>query len=168
MGLLPDIAASYRRPGRVVRRRLDAPAAEGRALAWLLLGCALVYVAQLPRLAREAALSGQGDLAGQAAAELVLWLFFAPLVFYGLAALSCVVARLAGWRPGWYGARVAAFWAFLAAAPLWLARGLVAVLAGPGPVLDAVTAAALAGWLVIWALSLRAAAMRIAGPGGLA
>ncbi|WP_108260244.1 cell division protein FtsQ/DivIB [Mangrovicoccus ximenensis] len=66
-------------------------------------------------------------------------------------------------KAGWYGARIATFWAFLASSPMWLFRGLVAAMAGPGTALDLVTTVALAGWLALWVLSMRAAARP--GPG---
>jgi len=54
----------------------------------------------------------------------------APLMFYLLAFLGRVAAYLLGGRPGGYGARVALFWAWLAAAPLALFYGLLSGLNG--------------------------------------
>ncbi|WP_138464884.1 YIP1 family protein [Poseidonocella sp. HB161398] len=165
MSVTLDILSSYRCPGRVVRRLLAAPEHEGRALAYLMLGCALVFVAQLPRLARETAEAG-GAMAETASGELLFWMFFAPLGFYALAALARGLSRLFGGRPGWYGARVATFWALLAASPLWLFRGLAAGFSGQGTALDLVTLAALAGWIAIWILGMRAASRPAPGIAG--
>jgi hypothetical protein len=78
------------------------------------------------------------------------WIFLAPLLLYGLAALSVVAMTVVGRRPDPFAARFALFWALLAAAPLWLVHGLVAGLAGPGPVQAAAGAVALAAFLWFW------------------
>ena len=59
MAITQNISATYRGPGRVVRRLLDMGPREDRALAYLMAGCLMVFVAQLPRLAREAHFSGE-------------------------------------------------------------------------------------------------------------
>ena len=45
MSALTDIAATYRGPGGVLRRLLARGQREDRALAILMAGCALVFVA---------------------------------------------------------------------------------------------------------------------------
>lgn len=152
MALTTDILRSYRSPGRVLRRRM-AGSGEDRALITVMLACALIFVAQWPRLSREAFLSGQEAemLIGGA---MLGWLFLAPLVLYALAAASHLVARLMGGRGSFFGARMALFWALLAAAPLWLLWGLVAGLVGPGAGLDAVGIVALLAFLWIWIAGL--------------
>lgn len=163
MSVTLDILTSYRRPGPVVGRHLAAPAHEGRALAWLIIGCALIFVAQLPRLSREVALSPETGLAERASGELVFWLFFAPLIFYALAVPARLIARGFRARISWYGARVATFWALLASTPLWLLRGLTAAMIGPGPALDLITLLAIGFWLAFWGIGLREAS-RMASP----
>lgn len=148
-----DIVRTYRAPRRVIRRRLDAGRREERALAILMLACGLIFVAQWPRLAREAFLSGQ-DLMMMIGGALFGWVFLAPLALYVLAALGHLVARAFGGRSDWYGARVALFWALLAASPLWLLNGLVAGFVGPGPALAGVGSIALATFLAFWMLGL--------------
>jgi hypothetical protein len=81
-------------------------------------------------------------------------LFVAPLGLYAIAAFSHLVARLLGGQGTWYGARMALFWALLAAAPLWLLWGLVAGLIGPGPALSATGVVALGAFLAIWIAGL--------------
>ena len=94
MPVTRDIVATYRGPRRVVRRLLDMGVREDRALVILVGACVVVFVAQWPRLAREAHLTDQAlnPLLGGA---LLGWLFIAPLLFYVLALLSHGVARLA-------------------------------------------------------------------------
>jgi hypothetical protein len=129
---------------------------EDRALVTLMLACGLIFVAQWPRLSREAFL-GEQELNALLAGALMGWLFIAPLALYALAALSHLVARLMGGQGSWYGARMALFWALLAAAPLWLLWGLVAGFIGPGPALDLTGIVAFGAFLLIWVFGLRAA-----------
>ncbi len=132
-----DIVATYRGPGRVMQRLLARGVREDLALAFLMAGCAIMFVAQLPRLSREAHLGGQ-DLNMLMGASLLAWLFFAPLLLYTLAAFSHLVARAFGGRGDWFGARLALFWSMLAASPLVLLHGLVAGFIGRGPALQGV------------------------------
>lgn len=156
MPVTTDIVATYRGPRRVVRRLLGMGLREDRALAILIAGCAVVFVAQWPRLAREAHLTGQ-ELNPLLGGALLAWIFLAPLMLYALALLSHGLARLVGGRGTAYGARLALFWAFLAASPLILLHGLVAGFIGPGPGLQAVGVIWLAvfGWF--WTAGLREA-----------
>lgn len=163
MGLTADIVESWRAPRRVIRRHLDGGAGEGRALVFLMLAMALCFLAQWPRLAREAHFDPQIPLEARLAGAFFGWLCLAPLALYGLAGLSRIVARALGSGLSWAGARLALFWALLAASPLALLQGLVTGLAGPG------TAAAAAGLLflgillVLWFAGL-AEAGRDPGP----
>lgn len=153
MALTTDILASYRRPGAVLRRRAGGVVREDRALITLMLACALIFVAQWPRLSREAFVTEQ-ELNMLLGGALLGWLFVAPLGLYAIAAFSHLVARLLGGQGTWYGARMALFWALLAAAPLWLLWGLVAGLIGPGPALSATGVVALGAFLAIWIAGL--------------
>lgn len=156
MPVTSDITATYRGPGRVMRRLLSMGQREDRALAILMSACVLVFVAQMPRLAREAHVTGQ-ELNMLLGGTLLAWVIIAPLLLYVIAALSHVVARLFGGRGDWYGARLALFWSLLAASPLLLLHGLVAGFIGPGPALQGVGFL----WLVVfgwfWISSLRQA-----------
>lgn len=155
MALTTDILASYRRPGAVVRRRAGGPVREDRALVTVMVACGLIFVAQWPRLSREAFLTGQ-DFDVLLGGALLGWLFLMPLVLYALAALSHLLARLMGGQGTWFGARMALFWALLAASPLWLLWGLVAGFVGPGVALNLVGLVALAAFLAIWMAGLAA------------
>jgi len=154
MALTRDILATYRGPGRVVRRLLDMGQRDDRALMFLMLACGIVFVAQLPRLSREAELTGQ-ELNMLLGASLMAWLAIAPLLLYILAGLSYLVMRLFGAKGGAFGARLALFWALLAASPLMLLNGLVAGLIGPGPQLQAVGLIWLVIFLWFWLSGLR-------------
>lgn len=132
-----------------MRRLLDMGQREDRALAILMAGCAIVFIAQMPRLAREAHLTGQ-ELNMLLGGALLGWLILAPLFFYILAALARVVARVFGGRGTWYGARLSLFWAVLSSSPLLLLWGLVAGFIGPGPALDLVGLIWMAVFVWFW------------------
>ncbi|MEM9524053.1 MAG: YIP1 family protein [Pseudomonadota bacterium] len=157
MSVTWDILRSYVRPREIMRRQL-AHAGETRALAYVMIACFLFFVARLPLLSREAHLDRGGpDFPALAAGVFVGAVLFAPLVLYGLAAASHVIAKGLGGQGGWLAARLALFWALLAMAPLVLFRGLIVSLAGPGP-------AALGGdlligliFLYLWITNLREA-----------
>lgn len=155
MSVLGDIAATYRGPRRVVRRHLAEGPREDRALVVLMGACVIVFVAQWPRLAREAHLAEQSvsELLGGA---LMAWLFIAPLLFYGLGFVAWLVARAMGSRGSTYDARLALFWALLASTPLILLNGLVAGFVGPGPGLTLVGALWFAVFLWFWVSGMAA------------
>ena len=157
MPVTTDIVATYRGPGAVMRRRLAEGAREDRALAFLMGACVTMFVAQWPALARESHLQGT-DLQPAMGGALLGTVFILPLILYGVAALGQVVMRALGRPVGGYAARVALFWALLAASPLALLNGLVAGFIGPGPALTLVGAGWLAAFLWFWIASLRAAA----------
>lgn len=153
MAVSRDILHSYRDPAAVLARRMRG-GREDRALVTLMLACALIFVAQWPRLSRAAFLDPSIELNARLAGALMGWIFLAPPLLYGVAALSHLAARLAGGRGSHFGARMALFWALLAASPLWLLHGLVAGFVGAGPQLALVGAVALAAFLAIWLIGL--------------
>ena len=131
MAVTRNITATYTGPGRVVRGLLAVGPREDRALAYLMAACLIVFIAQMPRLAREAHLTGQ-ELNMLLGASLMAWVFMAPLMLYCLAAISHLVAKIFRGQGSHYGARLALFWAMLASSPLMLLNGLVAGFIGPG------------------------------------
>lgn len=155
MALTRDIARSYRAPRAVMRRLLDAGQREDRAIAFLMGACFVIFVAQWPRLRRDAMLTPDAPpFDAQVGGALFAWLFLAPLMFYGIAALSHIVARLLGGRGSWYGARLALFWTLLAVSPLMLLQGMVAGLLGPGVELQITGAGVALAFVAIWGISL--------------
>ena len=156
MAVTSDIAAMYRRPRPVVARILGMGQREDRALVFLMLFCALGFVAQMPRLSREAYLDDL-ELNMLLGGALLGWVFLAPLMFYAIAALSHLIAKLFGGKGNWHGARMALFWALLASAPVMLLHGLVAGFIGPGAgqTLIGVLWLAVLGWF--WFTGLRLA-----------
>lgn len=162
MSVTRDIVESYRNPAPVMRRHLAHGPREDRALMFLMLSCVLLFMAQWPRLARKAAIDDTVTLEALLAGALFGWVFVAPLFFYGLAALSRLVARMAGGKGTYSTARIALFWSLLTIAPLALARGLVSGLVGPGPV-DMIAGLIVLGFFgYLWFANLRAAERPVA------
>ncbi|SLN10338.1 Yip1 domain protein [Pseudoruegeria aquimaris] len=155
MPVTTDIVQSYRAPRKVLRRQLDQGAGEERALAFVMIACFISFVARWPELARAVHMDPAGpDLAERMSEAFVGGVFFAPLFFYGLAALSHLVARLFGGRARWVEARLALFWALLAVSPLVLLRGLVAGFIGDSPAHVLVSTIAGVAFLIIWIAGL--------------
>ncbi len=139
-----------------MRRLLSDGNREDRALAILMSFCGIVFIAQLPRLSREAHLTGQ-DLSILMGGTLMAWIFLAPLLLYLLAGLSHLLARILGGKGDWYGARLALFWSLLASSPLLLLHGLAAGFLGPGPQLQGVGILWLGVFVWFWISTLRQA-----------
>jgi len=174
MALTKNIAAMYRRPRQVIRGLLSMGQREDRALMFLALGCLLMFVAQWPRLAREAnenpaigtEICGSADplttacdpvneatqaLVGSA---LMGWIFIVPVMCYLIAGLTRLIARVLGGKGTWYSARLALFWALLAATPMWLLNGLAAGLVGPGIEVSATGTIATGVFFLFWMIGL--------------
>lgn len=158
MAVTRQILASWRRPRAVMRGLLAGGVREDRALVTLMAACALIFVAQWPRLARAAHLDPSIPLDARLGGALVGTVFLLPLVAYGLAAVSHLVARLLGGRGTGYGARLALFWSLLVVTPAMLLHGLVAGMVGPGPATTGLGLLVLAGFLFQWGNALLVAA----------
>lgn len=157
MAVTTDILATYRRPRAVIRAKLAQGVREDRALALLLGGCLMSFVAQWPALARAAHEHPEVPLDARLGGALMGTLFLLPLIGYGLAAISHLAARLAGGQGSAYGARLALFWTFLAISPLMLFHGLIAGFVGPGPGALAVGILVLVVFLTLWGILLHEA-----------
>lgn len=154
MAVSRELFASWRRPRATLRRQLAGGQREDRVLVYLMAACLVIFLSTLPGLAREAYLDPAVPLEARIGGALVAWMFLAPLMFYGLAALSHLLARALGGRGSGFGARLALFWTLLAVSPLWLLQGLVAGFIGPGPALTLVSSVLAVAFLAIWLLSL--------------
>ena len=144
-----------------MRRLLDAGERENRALAILMAGCLMIFVAQWPRLVRlsegidlPAGVEVQ-ELSQLIAYSLVSWLIVWPLIFYIAAGITRILARVVRGKGTGYGSRLAMFWAVLASSPTALLYGLLAGFNGETVGTQAVGAVWLVGFLWIWIQSLR-------------
>jgi hypothetical protein len=149
MSVTRDIIESWRRPRVVVRRHLARGASEPWVFSFLAGFVVLSTVAQAPGLARAAFAQPEVPLVQRLVAVALAGMAMIP-VWYLLAAISHLIARAFGGRAGFYGARLALFWALLAVVPAILLQGLVAGFIGPGPQLSVVSAAAGLGFLWLW------------------
>ncbi len=124
MPVARDIARMYRGPRRVVRELAAMGQREDRAIAWLMIGCLLVFVSRLPALQRSAVQLGT-DFRQDTIYAFFALLMIAPLLFYGIAAMAWGLMRLFRPHATAFGARLAVFWGWLSAAPLALFYGLL-------------------------------------------
>ena len=158
MGVTADIRRSLAQgPRQVVREHLARGVSESRALAFLMIGCGLVFVAQWPRLMRIARVEGD-EFARLVAYALLGWMIIWPLVFYAVAGVTHVVSRLMGGQGTGYGARLALFWSWLAAAPLGLLTGLLAGLTGSAALANGAGVLWMGVFVAFWWLAQKEAA----------
>lgn len=148
MGVVPDIARGWRDPAGLAQAKLGK--GEGAALAALMGACGLLFIAQWPRLAREAHLAPDVPLEARLGAALLGILFVLPLVFYALAGLSQLVSRAFGLAISGYAARVALFWALLCLSPLLLLHGLAMGFLGQGAAVSLLGLVVLIGFFYLW------------------
>ncbi|MEO8531494.1 MAG: YIP1 family protein [Deltaproteobacteria bacterium] len=115
------ILRTYRAPGSVMDALLDQPRFEGRGLAMLMGGCAMIAISTLPHLlAQTSAVPNEARVS----ATLFAWLAIAPLAFYAIALVLDLLRRLIRLPSDGYTTRIALFWSVLAATPLWLLNGI--------------------------------------------
>lgn len=153
MAVTADIVESWRRPRAVVRRHMERGRSEPFAFSLLVLFLILALIAQYPAAARVTMLDPAIPVSPQLVGKAMGLLATIPFL-YGLAALSHLVARAFGGQGGWYGARIALFWALLATSPLVLLGGIVAGLIGAGPQLLLVAGLTFAGFFFQWVIAL--------------
>ncbi|RYH10518.1 YIP1 family protein [Tropicimonas sp. IMCC6043] len=159
MSATGEILRTYRAPRAVIRRLLGALSGddrpEARLLVYLLAGCFIIFVGQVPGLLALPVVAPDAP-----PREAILgitffgWLFVWPLLFYGLAALAHLAARAFGGRGDTRGSRAALFWTVLAVSPLMLLRGLVETGFGPGPALMAADFVVGVAFCALWVISL--------------
>jgi hypothetical protein len=101
-------------------------------------------------MSRAAFLDPTTPLEARLGGALLACLFILPLLAYGIAAISHLIARALGGKGTGFGARLALFWAMLAIAPAMLLQGLTAGFIGASPALWLVQTLVLVGFLWIW------------------
>ena len=139
MALTADIVRTWRAPRAVVRGLLEQGRREDRAVAFVMIACFLIFVAQWPRLSRidggfePSPWPPEVNFEGMMTYSFYALVIMLPLAIYGLAAIAHLIARLLGGQGSWYSARLSLFWALLTTTPLLLLHGLVRGFIGPGP-----------------------------------
>ena len=157
MPVTRDIAEAYIRPRVVMARKLAAGQREDRALAYLMGGCVMMFIAQLPRLSREAHFDPSVPLEGLITGALQGIVFILPLLLYGVAAALHIGTRVFKGQGTWFTTRLVLFWTMLSMAPMFLLHGLVAGFIGPSVQLDLVGGLVLAAFLWLWGNAMVAA-----------
>ncbi len=117
-----------------------------------------MVASQLLNLSSNGTGTAGGEFAPGAAGVAMGTLFLAPLLFYLLSAISGLIARLLNWRVSWRHARVALFWALLAATPLVLLEGIALLVFGEFPALQILSWLTIAFFAWVWVGGLLAAA----------
>ena len=156
MAATRDIVATYRGPGKVIRRLLEQGTREDRALIYVMVACLMIFVAQTPRLARQAFETGE-DLNMLLGGSLMALIFVAPLLLYAIGTLTYLIARMFRSKITGFSARLALFWALLASSPLILLWGLTAGFVGPGIEMKSVGMLWFAAFLWFWVAGFYAA-----------
>jgi hypothetical protein len=159
MTVTTDLVATWRAPRAALRRHLARGQSEPFVFTLLLVFLILAFVGQWPEASREAFLAGDPSAAPRILGRGLAVLATIPL-WYGLAALSRIVAGALGGRGTWYAARVALFWALATVSPLMLLQGLVAGMIGPGPGLWLVSGVVGIAFLWLWLTMLHEAETR--------
>lgn len=148
MAIVTDILRGWRDPRALIRSKRGQ--GEGATLALLLGACALLFVAQWPRLSREAYLHPEVPMDARLGGALLGIVFVLPLVLYGVAAVSALVVRVAG--PA---ARIALSWALLCLTPLLLLHGLASGFLGQGAAVTLLGLLVAAGFGYLWVRMLQ-------------
>lgn len=154
MAVTTDIVASWRSPRASVRRHLARGQSEAFVFSLLFVFLLIAFVAQWPIASREAFQAGEPSAAPRILARAFAVLATIPL-WYLLAAISRMVARVLGGQGSWYSARLALFWALATVSPVMLLQGLVAGMIGTGPGYWLVTAGLGLAFLWLWLTMLR-------------
>lgn len=166
MPVTTDIVRTWRRPRAVMRDLLAQGRREDRAIAYLMISCFLIFIAQWPRLTRQAAGfdlppgAEVPDLYRLMTYEFFAWMMVWPLFLYIFAGLTHILAGIFRGKGDWFGARLALFWSMLSTTPLALLYGLTAGFVGPGPQTNLVGGLWVAAFAYIWIQSLREAESR--------
>lgn len=154
MAFAPDLVESWHHPARVVRRHLQRPRSESFIFTFLFVFLLVAFVAQWPSAARETHLHPEVPMIQRLFATGLALGATLP-VWYGLAALSRLIAKAMGGRGDWYGARAALFWALAVISPAMLLQGLTAGFLGQGPQATALGALIGFAFLILWFAMLR-------------
>ncbi len=139
---------------RLIAANARDPRPEARGFIYLLVGCLIIYLSQVPDLvAQGTGAEGEAPMDARLAITFFAWLFVWPLIFYGVAGLSHLIAKAFGGAGQGVNARLALFWSVLVISPLFLLRAL-AGLAGSFQAQAVLSALVAIAFLAIWVLSL--------------
>lgn len=154
MALTQDIVATYKGPGRVVARFLGQGRNEVRALLFVLIAGALMFIASAPYQAREAQLDPEIPLQARLYWSAFLFIFIMPLLVYLFAVVVWALARVARRQITGFEIRFTLIWALLALTPVTLLLGMTAAFIGPSIQLQLIGFVWLAVFVWFWTAGL--------------
>lgn len=139
-GVLARVAHGWRDPRASVRSVLDANPSEATILSLVMLAALLSFVGRTFLLFAESGVASEAGgsapdpeaIRGRLGAQFIGAMFFAPLMLYGVAALTRMIGRAAGGSGDWVACRAAIAWAGMLTAPLLLLLSVVGALAIAG------------------------------------
>ena len=124
MSVVINISKTYYKPNQTYTKLFAAGVSEKDNLAYLVGGCVISFVSQWPAQSRQAFINQQpvDELMG---AILLSNLFLLPLIFYFVAAIIFIFAKI--FKSNILGAelRLIIFWSYLASTPILLLVGLI-------------------------------------------
>ncbi len=123
MSLVGDIVRAYVAPGKVMQMQLDRGIREPQTLFYSMLFGAMNLIANFPRIAATA--PDQDTLTGMMSGLFIGYIFFMPLMLYGLAAFIHWVILKFGGQANWPEARRALSWSAVVTIPFVLLSGSV-------------------------------------------
>jgi hypothetical protein len=122
MSLIGDIARSYRDPRGVMQTQVDRGVTEPQTLFYAMLFGTMNLIANYPRAAQNA--PDPDTLAGMMGGLFIAYIFFLPLVLFGLAAIIHWVILKFGGHATWGQARRALIWSTVTMTPFILMAGI--------------------------------------------
>ena len=122
MTLLGDIVSAYRGFGPSMRKQLAPEAREEKMLLYVMLATLIFFAARIPSLLDVAKNTSDAELTmtNIIGANFATSIFFGPLMLYGIAALSHLIAKPFGGKATFQEARLAFFWTLLVISPIVL------------------------------------------------
>lgn len=127
MSISREIIVAYKGFGASMRRQITANPGEERLLIYLVMAILIFFIARVPSLLEASALAATEEVSSIAIfmVNLVSSFFFAPLLLYGIATLSHLLAKLFGGKGNGYRSRLALFWSLLVVSPLALVSAML-------------------------------------------
>ncbi len=127
MSATGEIIRAYRGFSASMQRQLDSRPGEERVFAYLVMALLIFFVARAPELMQLSAAAATEEISSIALfiTNLVGSFFFAPIMLYGLAALSHIVAKGFKGKGRFFEARLALFWSLLVVSPLALLSTII-------------------------------------------
>ena len=125
-GFLPEIINAYGGLRSSMRAQMEKKPGEERLLALLAYGCFVIFLSFLPRLfATDLSQTPDQSIAG----GIIMWffvvMFFLPLVLYGVAGISHLIAKRFGAKGAYFNARHALFWMLAVLSPALIAKAML-------------------------------------------